>query len=136
MQIVGPATGTTRVMTTPNSDFTVLYSGGALGTPSSGNLANCTFPTLNQNTSGTAAKVSNSLAIKFDTGATEGTNLYTFDGSSAKTIDIKAGSNVSIAKAAGIITINSTDTNTVYTHPTTPGNKHIPSGGSSGQILR
>ena len=28
------------------------------------------------------------------------------------------------------------DTNTVYTHPTTEGNKHIPSGGSSGQILR
>lgn len=28
------------------------------------------------------------------------------------------------------------DTNTVYTHPTTAGNKHIPSGGSSGQILR
>ena len=26
--------------------------------------------------------------------------------------------------------------NTVYTHPTTSGNKHIPSGGSSGQILR
>ena len=28
-----------------------------LGTPSSGNLANCTFPTLNQNTSGNAATV-------------------------------------------------------------------------------
>lgn len=27
-------------------------------------------------------------------------------------------------------------TDTVYIHPTTPGNKHIPSGGSSGQILR
>lgn len=27
-------------------------------------------------------------------------------------------------------------TNTVYTHPTTAGNKHIPSGGSAGQILR
>jgi hypothetical protein len=27
----------------------------ALGTPSSGNLANCTFPTLNQNTTGSAA---------------------------------------------------------------------------------
>jgi hypothetical protein len=26
--------------------------------------------------------------------------------------------------------------NTVYTHPTTSGNKHIPAGGSSGQILR
>lgn len=28
------------------------------------------------------------------------------------------------------------DNNTVYTHPTTSGNKHIPSGGASGQILR
>ena len=28
------------------------------------------------------------------------------------------------------------DTNTVYTHPTSAGNKHIPAGGSSGQILR
>lgn len=28
------------------------------------------------------------------------------------------------------------DTNTVYTHPTTAGNKHIPAGGASGQILR
>lgn len=28
------------------------------------------------------------------------------------------------------------DNNTVYTHPATSGNKHIPSGGSSGQILR
>ena len=27
------------------------------------------------------------------------------------------------------------DTNTTYTHPTSSGNKHIPSGGSSGQIL-
>ena len=26
--------------------------------------------------------------------------------------------------------------NTVYTHPTSSGNKHIPSGGSAGQILR
>ncbi len=28
------------------------------------------------------------------------------------------------------------DTNTVYTHPTSAGNKHIPSGGSSGQFLK
>lgn len=30
---------------------------GALGTPTSGNLANCTFPTLNQNTTGSAGSV-------------------------------------------------------------------------------
>jgi hypothetical protein len=33
----------------------VLLTGGALGTPSSGTLTNCTFPTLNQSTSGNAA---------------------------------------------------------------------------------
>ena len=37
--------------------------GGALGTPSSGTLTNCTFPTLNQNTSGTAAGLSATLAV-------------------------------------------------------------------------
>ena len=32
--------------------------------------------------------------------------------------------------------IGDLDTNTTYTHPTTSGNKHIPSGGSSGQFLK
>lgn len=35
----------------------------------------------------------------------------------------------------GAVKINGTDV-TVYTHPTTSGNKHIPSGGSSGQFLK
>ncbi len=43
---------------------------GALGTPSSGTLTNCTFPTLNQNTTGSAA----SLSISGQTG------LLTFTG--------------------------------------------------------
>ena len=34
-----------------------LISGSALGTPSSGTLTNCTFPTLNQNTTGTASNI-------------------------------------------------------------------------------
>ena len=40
-----------------------------LGTPASGTLTNCTFPTLNQNTSGTASGLSATLAI-----ASGGTN--------------------------------------------------------------
>lgn len=31
----------------------------ALGTPASGNLANCTFPTLNQNTTGSSGSIAN-----------------------------------------------------------------------------
>ena len=43
----------------------------ALGTPASGTLTNCTFPTLNQNTSGTAAGLSATLAVSSGgTGAT------------------------------------------------------------------
>ena len=57
-----------------------------------------------------ANKVNNSLVLKFKTGTTEGTDLYTFNGSAAKTVDIKAGSNVSITSAAGVITIAATDT--------------------------
>lgn len=52
------------------------------------------------------ANTPNSHTIKFDTGTTEGTNLYTFNGSASKTIDIKAGTNVTFAKSAGSITIN------------------------------
>jgi hypothetical protein len=36
----------------------------------------------------------------------------------------------------GVINVPWVDTNTVYTHPTTTGNKHIPSGGASGQFLK
>lgn len=34
------------------------------------------------------------------------------------------------------VPVNAKFTDTVYSHPTTSGNKHIPSGGSAGQILR
>lgn len=53
----GIAAGATNVTNTNQltNGANFIASGGALGTPSSGNLANCTFPTLNQNTTGTAA---------------------------------------------------------------------------------
>lgn len=47
----------------------------------------------------------------------------------------KSGSTITLEGSDGSST-SVTDSNTVYTHPTTPGNKHIPAGGSSGQILR
>mgnify|MGYP003408394268 CR=1 FL=1 len=36
-----------------------------------------------------ATKVANKLTIKVNSGTTEGTSLYTYDGSTAKTLDIK-----------------------------------------------
>lgn len=66
------------------------------------------------------------------------TYLRLFDSSTARqSIKIVgSGATTVTSDANGVITISSTDNNTVYTHPTSSGNKHIPSGGSSGQILR
>lgn len=49
----------------------------------------------------------------------------------------KSGSTITLTGSDGkTSSVTDADTDTVYTHPTSSGNKHIPSGGSSGQILR
>lgn len=66
-------------------------------------------------------------AVKLDSSAGSATNpIYFSDGKPAACTYTLGKSVPSDAKF----------TDTVYTHPTTSGNKHIPSGGSSGQILR
>jgi hypothetical protein len=64
----------------------------ALGTPSSGNLANCTFPTLNQNTTGTSGAIANSGGWNV---TPSGTNLY-FNYN---------GTNVGVLTSAGNFTV-------------------------------
>jgi hypothetical protein len=54
----------------------------------------------------------NPLSLKFDSGTTEGTDLYTFNGSASKTVDIKAGTNITLTKTSGSITIASSATAT------------------------
>lgn len=77
---------TSRIKTIRDAADTILELGGSytptgtwtsltmvtpvLGTPTSGNLANCTFPTLNQNTSGTSSNVSGTPALPNGTTAT------------------------------------------------------------------
>jgi hypothetical protein len=54
--ITGLGTGVaTALAVNTGSAGAFVINGGALGTPSSGTLTNCTFPTLNQNTTGYAA---------------------------------------------------------------------------------
>jgi hypothetical protein len=68
--LTGTQTLTNKTLTSPTMTAPVL------GTPASGNLANCTFPTLNQNTTGTAAGLSATLAV-----ASGGTGVTTSTGS-------------------------------------------------------
>ena len=58
-------------------------------------------------------KIENALTLQINNGTTENTNKYTFDGSSAKTLDIIPGTNVTLTTTANTLTINST--NTTYT---------------------
>jgi hypothetical protein len=74
------------------------------------------------------------ISIGSETGTTSGDYSATITNSGVTSI--VAGSNVSIDAATGAVTITATDTNTVYTHPTSAGNKHVPTGGSSGQFLK
>ena len=57
---------------------------------------------------GPANSVAHINVVKFDTGLNEGTDKYTFDGSADTVVDIKAGTNISLTKVAGAVTINST----------------------------
>ena len=74
LQILSNKTLTSPTLTTP-----------ILGTPQSGNLANCTFPTLNQDTSGSAGSVANALTAGTNISFSSGT---TYDGSSPLVISV------------------------------------------------
>ena len=56
----------------------------------------------------------NALTLKVNSGTTEGTNLYTYTGSSVKSLNIKAGSNITLTASSGTLTISSSYTNTTY----------------------
>ena len=70
----------------------------ALGTPASGNLANCTFPTLNQNTTGTAATATN---------ATNAVNLittnFTVQQSGSDLVFLYNGTRIAKLTSAGVL---------------------------------
>ena len=69
-----------------------------LGTPTSGNLANCTFPTLNQNTTGTAASTPKLLTTNF-TVQESGGKLYFYYGATAIASMDSSGNLIALANA-------------------------------------
>ena len=53
-----------------------------------------------------ASSVANALTLKINNGSTEGTDLYTFNGSVAKTLNIVAGDNITLTPSAGAVFIS------------------------------
>jgi hypothetical protein len=117
--------GTALSAATAGTDY--VAPGGALGTPSSGTLTNCTFPVLNQNTTGTAAGLSATLAV-----ASGGTGVTTSTGTGAgvhaispslTTPDIGAATGTSLV-LSGNLTVNGTTT-TISSSTLVVGDKNI-----------
>jgi hypothetical protein len=65
-----------------------------------------------------STKVANDLVVKIKTGSTEGTDLYTFNGSSSKTLDIKQGTGIGLTTSAGAVTISNSGVRSVTTGDT------------------
>jgi hypothetical protein len=108
LPVTNGGTGTT---TSTGSGNTVLSTSPTLvtpflGTPQSGNLAYCTFPTLNQNTTGTAAGLSTTLAVASGgTGQTTAANA----GSAFGAIGVgQTWQDVTASRALGTTYTNST----------------------------
>ena len=55
-----------------------------------------------------AEKVENALTLSINSGTSEGTSKYTFNGSTAKSLNLVAGSNVTLTPTAGKLTISAT----------------------------
>lgn len=101
-------TGTVKTTSTTNGDTIQFQAGsGTAGTVTIVNAKHAASADLATSAS-SASKVANKLTLKIKTGTTEGTDLYTYDGSGAKTLDIKQGSNITLTAAAGSLTIAGT----------------------------
>jgi hypothetical protein len=116
--------------------FTPISSGGALGTPSSGNLANCTFPTLNQNTTGNAATATfatSAGSASTATSAATATSASTAANLSGATLST---SSFTLVSSNNIIALQSSAGNGVFVNGSgatfTPSSDNAMSLGSSG----
>ena len=94
--LTGTQTLTNKTLTSP------ILTTPALGTPASGTLTNCTFPTLNQSTTGNASTATTLATARNIQGVS-------FDGSAAITV-VTAGSGISVTGTAvantGVLSVN------------------------------
>jgi hypothetical protein len=90
--ITGLGTGVaTALAVNIGSAGAFVVNGGALGTPSSGTLTNCTFPTLNQNTTGYAAGLAGGATGSLPYQSALNTTTFLAAGSNGQVLTLASG---------------------------------------------
>lgn len=90
--ITGLGTGVaTALAINTGSAGAFVVNGGPLGTPSSGTLTNCTFPTLNQNTTGYAAGLAGGAAGSLPYQSALNTTTFLAAGSNGQVLTLASG---------------------------------------------
>lgn len=108
--------------TLPAGTYIAFYDGTNFYFRTDGTLPG----TIEKATNATSAnKVANNLVIKLKSGSTEGTDLYTYNGSAAKTLDIKQGSNITLTASANALSIAASDTKVTQTNTTTSASYRV-----------
>lgn len=97
-----------------DTDTTYTFASGTNGsfsvTPKNGSKQTVSIGKPSE--AGIADEVSNPFTITVNSGTEEGTDKYTFTGADSKTLNITAGSNVTLTPSAGGLQISSSFTNT------------------------
>jgi hypothetical protein len=108
--------GTWQVPTNTTYTFASGSAGSFTVTPSGGSAI--TVSVGKPDTAGTADKVASTMIIKLNGGTTEGTNMFSFDGSAAKTVNITPSA-IGAAASSHNQAANTINKMTGYTMPTT-----------------
>lgn len=88
-----------------------------------------------------ASMITESATKRFvsDTEKTNWSNKWDYNESTIKAVKVNNASNADTVNGKTVaenVPVGAKFTDTIYTHPTSAGNKHVPSGGSSGQFLK
>ena len=105
LTIGATATANTLPIFDANAALTTLANGTAGQSLRIINIGTTEAPVLAPRWT-TGGSVDQNLVLKFDTGTTEGTDLYTYNGSAAKTVDFIGGDLITITSAAGSVTFD------------------------------
>jgi hypothetical protein len=115
--IAGAETLTNKTLNSP------IFVTPALGTPSSGNLTNCTFPTLNQNTTGSAATLTTARTINGT--SFNGSSDITITANTTNALTIGTGLSGTSFNGSGAVTVAIDSTVATLTGTQTLTNKTI-----------